>query len=544
MHSGFLLYLFFPLLTVLSACGSQQSDDSSVFRYNENAGISSLDPAFARGLESMWAVNQLFDGLVELDSNLQVIPLIATSWDITNGGKDYTFHLRDDVYFHTDILFGPDSTRRVTAHDFVYSFNRIMDPEVASPGQWVFTQVDFTNDSGFVAINDNTFRIRLKTTFPPFLSMLSMQYCNVVPHEAIEHYGRDFRSNPIGTGPFRKAFWIENVSLIFHKNLGFWDSDGAQMPLPYLDAVRIDFVKDMSSEYLGLLKGQYDFMSGIHPAFKDELLTPNGDLDPSFRDKLRFQRTPFIKTDYIGILVDDSLALSASHPLHDVRIRQALNYGLDRAEMVKFLRNNSVFPATHGFIPKGLPGYDEARDYGYSYNPEKAAALLKEAGYENGAGLQEISLSTTADYVDLCEYMQHAYGKLGIKIAIDILPTSTQREYVSKSKVIAFRKSWLADYADAENFLGLFYSENFCPQGPNYTHFASAEFDSLFVQARQTTNEFERADMYARMDSIVMAHAPIIPLFYDQVSHFVRHEVSGLQTNAINMLDLKRVRKN
>jgi oligopeptide transport system substrate-binding protein len=543
MRSGFLLYLFFPLLSILSACGSQSQDESSVFRYNENAGISSLDPAFARGLESMWAVNQLFDGLVELDSNLQVIPLIATSWDITNGGKDYTFHLRDDVYFHTDILFGPDSTRRVTAHDFVYSFNRIMDPEVASPGQWVFTQVDFTNDSGFVALDDNTFRIRLKTTFPPFLSMLSMQYCNVLPHEAIEHYGRDFRSNPIGSGPFRKAFWIENVSLIFHKNLGFWESDGAQMPLPYLDAIRIDFVKDMSSEYLGLLKGQYDFMSGIHPAFKDELLTPNGDLDPSFRDKLRFQKTPFIKTDYIGILVDDSLPLSVNHPLHDVRIRQALNYGLDRAEMVKFLRNNSVFPATHGFIPKGLPGYDEARDYGYSYNPEKAAALLKEAGYENGVGLEEISLSTTADYVDLCEYMQHAYGKLGIKISIDILPTSTQREYVSKSKVIAFRKSWLADYADAENFLGLFYSENFCPQGPNYTHFASAEFDSLFVQARQTTDDVERADMYAQMDSIVMTEAPIIPLFYDQVSHFVRHEVSGLQTNAINMLDLKRVRK-
>ena len=144
MRSGFLLYILFYSLIFLSACGSKTSDNSSVFRYNENAGITSLDPAFARGLENMWAVNQLFDGLVELDSNLQVAPLIASSWEISNGGKDYTFHLRDDVYFHTNILFGTDSTRKVNAHDFVYSFNRIVDEEIASPGQWVFNQVDFS----------------------------------------------------------------------------------------------------------------------------------------------------------------------------------------------------------------------------------------------------------------------------------------------------------------------------------------------------------------------------------------------------------------
>ncbi|MCB0761186.1 MAG: ABC transporter substrate-binding protein [Flavobacteriales bacterium] len=535
--------LFIFVSAFLWSCGSHQQDSLNVFRYNESAGISSLDPAFTRNLENIWAVNQLFDGLVELDSNMSVVPLIAQSWDILNDGTEYIFHLRPNVYFHSDPCFGADSTRAVTAHDFVYSFGRIVDPVVASPGKWVFNLVDTSRYGGFHASNDSTFHVYLREAFPPFLGMLSMQYCDVVPKEAIDTYGRDFRSHPVGTGPFRFAFWIENVALIYHRNAHFWQRDGQGSALPYLDAVRIDFVKDMTGEYLGLLKGDYDFMSGIHPAFKDELLTPDGTLSPSFQEHIRFQRTPFLKTDYIGILVDDTLPLSTESPLYNVLVRRALNYGFDRKEMVRYLRNNSVFPAEGGFIPRGLPGYNEHGNYGYTYDPEKAAALLKEAGFPGGQGLPPLVLTTTADYVDLCEYMQHAYGKLGLQVNIDVLPSSTHREYVSKSKVNLFRKSWLADYADAENFLGLFFSPNFCPDGPNYTHFHSASFDSLFVRARKENDWRTRVALYQQLDSLVMEQAPVIPLFYDQVSHFVRKEVSGLSTNPINLLDLKTVRK-
>jgi len=489
----------------------------------------------------MWACNQLFDGLLSLDSNLQIIPCIAKSFEINESGDIYRFILRSDVYFHDNDCFPNGKGRKVLASDFVYSFNRIMNSKTASPGSWVFEKV--IDDSGFQSVNDSIFEIRLSQAFPAFSGLLTTQYCNVVPEEAIQKYGQDFRAHPVGTGPFKFAFWMEDVSLVFHKNPNYWEKDASGNALPYLDAVKIDFVRDMNAEYLGLLKGDYDFMSGIHQAYKDELLDSEGNLAEAFQDKIRYQRIAFIKTDYVGILVDPEIPLSAESQLQDVRLRKALNWGLDRRKMVKFLRNNSVYAAESGFVPPGLPGFSNELNYGYSYDPELSKKLMAEAGFPDGKGLEPITLATTADYVDLCEFMQHEWQKIGFQINIDILPGGTHREVVAKSQVLMFRKSWLADYADAGNFLGLFHSSNFCPSGPNYTHFSNPEFDRIFDLASSETNDSLRFAMYRQLDSLVTDFAPVIPLYYDQVSHFVRKEISGLETNAVNMLDLRTVKK-
>ncbi len=213
------LFLTYLAVTYLHlACSRKHhSDNKSVFYYNESNGITSLDPAFSRDIEVMWATHQLFDGLVELDDSMQVIPCIAHSWEISDDGMTYTFHLRDSVYFHPSPLFTDSTHRKVVASDFVYTFNRLLDKSLASPAVWIFKYVDFKNHSGFEAINDSTLNIYLTQPFQPFLGILAMQYCNVVPHEVVDHYGPDFRSHPIGTGPFRFAFWYEQVALVFHK---------------------------------------------------------------------------------------------------------------------------------------------------------------------------------------------------------------------------------------------------------------------------------------------------------------------------------------
>lgn len=533
--------LFFVLLLFSSCRVNNERDNRKVFRYNESAGISSLDPIYTRSLENMWAVNQLFDGLVELDSSLKIVPLIAKKWEILDSGKTYIFTLRNQVFFHTNKDF--PKAREVVASDFVYSFNRILDPQWASPGKWIFNRVDIKNEGGFSAPNDSTFVIHLKEAFPPFLGMLSMQYCNVVPREAVEFYGKDFRSHPLGTGPFQFAFWYENIALVYHKNPNFWQRDTHGKSLPYLDAVKIDFVKDVSAEYLGLLKGNYDFISGIHNSYKDELLDPFGNLNPLYQAKIHFQRKPFIKTDYLGILVDTSLQIVKKSPLRNRLVRQAINLGINRKEMIKYLRNNAVFDAGHGFIPKGLPSYDESKDYGYHYDPQVAKELLNQAGYNANNQPPKIILSTTADYVDLCEYIQHNLEEIGLTVSIEVLPSSAHREGVSKSKITFFRKSWLADYVDAENFLGLFYSKNFAPNGPNYTHYSNPEFDHLFEKASKEINDQIRYDLYQQMDSIIMQDSPVIPLFYDQVSHFISNDIEYFETNPVNMLNLKNTVK-
>ncbi|NCP51184.1 MAG: ABC transporter substrate-binding protein, partial [Flavobacteriales bacterium] len=184
----------------------QKSTDNLVFRYNEHKNISSLDPAFSKDLADIWATNQLFNGLVQMDDKMQVLPSIAKDWTISEDALTYTFILRKDIFFHKHKLFGKDSTRTVKASDFEYSLNRLKDSKIASPGRWVLNKVE-----RYQAINDTLFEIHLQQPFPAFLGLLSMKYCSVVPKEIVEHYGSDFRANPIGTGPFKFKRWEENI---------------------------------------------------------------------------------------------------------------------------------------------------------------------------------------------------------------------------------------------------------------------------------------------------------------------------------------------
>ncbi|MEZ4799650.1 MAG: ABC transporter substrate-binding protein [Flavobacteriales bacterium] len=530
-------YLYLAVIAVVISCSKQGDNQSNVFYYNESNGITSLDPAFARDLEIMWATNQLFDGLVEFNAEMELVPVIAKSWTISEDGKKYSFIINNEVTFHHSEVFGPDSTRKVTAQDFVYSFNRIVDPKVASPGAWIFSQVDFQNENGFSAPNDSTFVIHLTQPFQPFLGMLSMQYCNVVPKEAIEKYGQDFRAHPIGTGPFQFAFWYENIALVFHKNNFYFQKDENGTPLPYLDAIKIDFVKEMSVEFQGLLLNKYDFISGIHPSFKDEILTSNGELDSTFSKSITFFKTPFIKTDYIGFYIDSA---SEEKTAKSSALRKAIELAIDKKEMVRYLRNNTVVPANQGFIPPSLLTSQQEVN---AYNLEMAKSLFEEAGVKANGQPLKIVMATTSDYTDLIEYIQHSLQKFNLDVEVQVMQGSTFRDATAKGQLPIFRKSWLADYPDPENFFSLFTSKNFCPAGPNYTHYFNTRFDSLYNEAIQIVNDSARTAVYQEMNSIIANDSPVIPIYYDQVSHFVSNRVQNWEINPINLIDLKKVKK-
>lgn len=409
--------------------------------------------------------------------------------------------------------------------------------EYLSENPATITDRSVAEDSPFTALNDSTVEIHLKEPFPPFLGLLGMKYCSVIPKEAIDKYGDDFRKNPVGTGPFSFHFWIENTRLVMLKNPRYFERDTHGDSLPYLDAVSVSFIPDKGAAYLDLLKGNFDFMSGLHTSYSDELLTPDGKLNPIYDDKLYLQRHPFLKTDYLGFMVGDS---SANDPWKNVLVRKAVNYAINREAMVRYLRNNVYTPGNGGFIPKGMPGYSESA--GYSYQPDSVQALLNRAGYPSGKGLPALRLSTTSDYVDICEFVQHQLGEFGFQVKVDVLPASVHRELSARGELEFFRKSWLADYPDDENFMALFYSPNEAPKGPNYTHFSDSDFDILYRKALETTDESKRTLYYLKMDSLVMAQAPIVPLYYDVVMRFVSLRVSGLDHNPMNVLDLTRVK--
>lgn len=534
------LCLSWVSLSIWAGCGAPFDEDLRVFRYNESANLNSLDPAAARTLEPMWVVDQIFDGLVELDVNLQVRPLVAESFAPSDSGRTWTFVLRTDVHFAACAeVPGLSEGRRVVADDVVYSLNRLRDPAVASAGRWILDPLDVHQaGEGIEAIGTDTVVFRLTEPFSPFLGLLATAYANIVPREAVEYYGPDFRSHPVGSGPFKLAWWMEDVACVLHKNPLYWEKDDRGAPLPYLDAVHISFVADLGAEYQGLLQGRYDFMSGLHPAYMEEILTEAGELQERHAAVMRMERMPFLKTDYIGFNLDETAG--EWKPWHDDRVRRALSLATDREGIARTLRRGTAVP-TSGFVPPAL--LPESQSSRPIQNLPKAQALLATVRNEHPSPWPPFVISTTPDYADLCAALQYQWQSLGIDVEVDVVSASTQRERVANGKADLFRKSWLADYPDAENFLSLFRTLNFAPGGPNYTHFSDAEFDAGMEQAVSMTSTPNRLMKYAELHQRVMSSMPVIPIFHDQVTHFLRNEVTGWEINAVNRLDLRRVQK-
>ena len=567
-HNFQLLILHCTLLILLfSSCGRDNShdEDLKIFKYNESAGILTLDPIYAKDLPHIWACNQIFNGLVAFDDEMNVVPAIAKSWNISDDGMTYTFVLRDDVYFHEDECFKPSgvsrqliansqqlTSRKVVAQDFVYSFNRVLDRKLNSSGSWIFANV-----YSFYALNDTILKIELTQPFPAFLGILSMTYASVVPKEAVDFYGAEFGRHPVGTGPFKYQYWKEGVKLVFRKNPNYFEKIGEER-LPYLDAVSISFIIDKQVAFMEFVKGKFDFMSGIDARYKDELLTRDGQLRQEYEDDIYLIREPYLNTEYLAFFLDENDTLGEERSL---ALRQAVSYSIDREKMLRYLRNGIGTPGNYGIIPVGLPGAWEqgtgdweqgvpfsspvpesrsrvpSQTIGYPYNPKKAEQLLK----DNDLLGYELKLYTTQDYIDIAKFVQSALTEVGLNCKVEEMMPAALREKRANGNLPFFRSSWVADYPDAENYLSLFTTNNFTPQGPNYTHYSNAKFDELYQKSLTCNDIEERARIYHAMDSLMMTEAPVVILFYDEVLRFVNKNVEGLGSNPTNMLNLKKV---
>ncbi|MDR0229533.1 MAG: ABC transporter substrate-binding protein [Flavobacteriaceae bacterium] len=507
----------------------RENDGKTVFRYNESANIQTLDPAFARSMAIIWPCNQLFNGLVQLDDSLQVHGDIAESWTISQDGKQYDFTLNTKVFFHKHINFGKDSTRTVVASDFEYSFKRLISSDLASPGAWIFQKVE-----NFETINDSVFRIVLKEPFPAFLGLLSMRYASVVPQEVVEDPKADFRSKPIGTGPFHFKFWEENVKLVLRKNEQYFEKDMHGVQLPYLDAVAITFLPDKQSAFLQFLQGNLDFISGLDPSYKDDIITADGQLQDKHHGKVTMITGPYLNTEYLGYNMESNSAVS------DIRIREAMNIGFDRIKLLVYLRSGMGEGNVGGMIPTGLGG---SFNVAAKYDPIKAKLLVDSYKKESKNNKVQITLSTNSSYLDIAEYLQREWQKIGIDLVVDVAPPATLRQGMASGKFDFFRGSWIADYPDAENYLSLFYSANKAPNGPNYTRFSNKQFNHLYEQAFREVSEEKRNTLYMQMDQIIAKEIPAIVLFYDKAVRFTHPTITGLGINPMNNLFLKKVRK-
>ncbi|HNZ72508.1 MAG TPA: ABC transporter substrate-binding protein, partial [Prolixibacteraceae bacterium] len=305
----------------------------------------------------------------------------------------------------------------------------------------------------------------------------------------------------------------------------------------YIDGIKVTQVDSKATEFLLFMQGDLDFMNGIDASFKDQVLSKKGILKDEYNGKIALQKHAYLNVEYLGFLIDDEK--NPQKILLNKKIRQAINYGFDRKKLVTYLRNNIGIAANAGIIPISLQGFDSSVVKGYSYQPELAKKLIEEVSTVSGK-LPTITLLSNDNYSDRCSFIASQLSNLGLDIKIEIMQPALLREQMSNSNAPFFWATWIADYPDAESYLTMFYGKNTAP--PNYTRFKNETFDRLYEQSLTESDEKTKIALYQQMDRIIIEEAPCVPLFYDEVMHFLNKRVSNWKTNSLNLLEIKEVK--
>ncbi len=472
-----------------------------------------LDPAKVRSIYDVSLVQQLFDGLVQFDSDLNVIPSLARSWTASHDGLTWTFYLRSGVTFHNG--------REVTAADFVYSFTRLMAPETESPRTWVFQRVrgaaaysagQARRIDGFQALDKHTLQVTLSKPYAPFISMLGMAQVKVVPREEVERLGDQFGRQPVGTGAFRFAQWTPGKTIALEANDDYFEGR------PYLKSI----------QYRVFAQGnRQDVLRAFEAGEVDDARIPAADLERLMGDaRFRFFRRPTLATLFLWMNAE-------SGPLSHRKVRQAITIGINRQFISQTIRKNR-FVQARGILPPGMPGYNpELEPYGF--DPERARQLLAEAGYPGGHGLPPIELwssSMSSTVVAEHKAIQNDLKQIGIRLDLHTAKnwTDFKARILGKRPGVMARMSWHADFPDPDNFLYvLFHSES----SDNYAHYHNVEVDRLLEKALSESDFINRLELYRQAETIIIADMPSINLVHYPFEYLLQPYIRGVVSNAL-----------
>lgn len=553
-------YILILTAIVANGCRKSEMNSSNTFRLNFPLGIETLEPVMSNSPQTIWVLMNVMEGLVAYNRQNEIIPQIAKSWEISEDGLTYTFYLKGNIRFHDDACFPDGKGRFVTSSDFKYCLERVNDPSSKTRGLWVFRdKIKGANNfyeykagksskvaegiSGILTPNDTTLIIKLAEPFAPFLSLLTMTYAFVYPKEAVDFYGNNFSVNPVGTGPFMFKEWQQDKQLLLSKNPAYHESDSAGKRLPYLDEVEITFTKSQETEFLDFLNGRYDYhepSSEIIDAITDE----KGKMIDAESKDYSLVKQPWLNTVYLIMVQNENLPAGKSSPfLNNKKLRQALNYAIDKERIVRYVLKNRGHAAYNGPLPVGMPGYDTAVK-GYRYNEQKAKELLSEAGFPDGKGLSlTLYISNDELQKNIAISIQEQMKDIGIDFKLEQMLQATLNTQQQQGELAFTRGNWGADYFDPENFLSLFYSKNIVPFGPNKTGYSNPEIDKLYEKSIKLTDFNERREIYNEMERIVIDDAAWVFLYYNQKHYLLRNNIKGFYLDGLNNLVLKYTAK-
>jgi peptide/nickel transport system substrate-binding protein/oligopeptide transport system substrate-binding protein len=486
---------------------------------------STLDPASVTDIYGRAVINQIFDGLVQFDANLNPIPAIAEFWEASRDGLTWTFILRRGVKFHHG--------REVTAQDVVYSFTRLL--RLRSPGPVTeifehiqgakpFMQGEMPHVEGLKATDRYSLQIVLEQPLAPFLPALGLTNAAIVPEEKLEPQDERFGHHPVGTGPFKFVRWKSKNEIVLEANDHYYEGR------PFLDRVvfKIFPGAELKKTFAEFLKGNLE-ETIIPSEEQDEVRT-----EVEYR-KFQRIRKPTLSLLYLGFN-------TRLKPFDDERVRQAFNYAVNTQAIVREITKRGSLPAT-GILPPGMAGYDPHLQ-GYSYQPAKAMQLLAEAGYPHGVGLPAIELwsvnkaQSTQD--ELAAY-QRDLANIGVKVDLRFASDwPTYKTMLEQGKLPMFRLLRLADIPDADNFL---FPMLHSTSKTNYTFYRNPRVDNLLEQSRKELDYTQRIAFYHEAQRIIVADAVLIPQHHSTLDYLYQPYVQGVEVSLLGkrFIPLKKI---
>jgi oligopeptide transport system substrate-binding protein len=504
-------------------CGGQAVDADFVFTIG--AEPETIDPSISSGQPAGRVIRNIFEGLVTNDPfELHAVPGVAESWETSSDGLTWTFHLREDAVW--------SDGKALTTHDFVYSWERLLNPKTAAryanmlypvANAEAYNRGDITDPSllGIEAIDDHTLVLTLHSPCAYLLQLLCFYTLYPVPRHVIEEHGESWikPENLVSNGAYLLTEWLLSQRLVFEKNPLYWDADN----------VHLDVAVGISTDNINATFNLY--MSGILD------WTDSGGVPlfvvPDLMKRPDFHVAPYFNTYFYRFNVTRA-------PFDDVRVRRAFFLGLNAKDITTYVMRAGQQPS-RSLVPPGLPGYTEARLP--ERNVEEARRLMAEAGYPGGEGFPDVEIlfNTSESHKHIAEVIQQQWkDALGVEVG---LVNQEWKVYLSTTEQLDYwiaRGGWIGDYLDPNTYLDLWLSEN----GNNRTGFADPGYDALINRAARTLDPVERMELLHEAEDWILNREQIILPIYTYVVQnlYDERDFEGLTPNLLNLIILKAVK--
>lgn len=553
------------VLAVSSSCGGSSENSTEdleakggkryggEFTFMTPEKISDLVPMYVGDIYNSRVVSQIYDPIMAYDPVTEsVVPGVAESFTKSDDAKVYTFKIRKGITFHEDDCFD-GKTEKLTAEDVKYTLDLACSGSKKNQIGHIFKlrivgaaefyeqttdgkEIPSEGVSGIKVLDDYTLQITLLNPSPGFDVILTNPNLGIVSKKAFKHYGDKIVDHAVGSGPFMlESNKGDNVRLV--RNPNYWKKDEFGNQLPFLSSVVVKYAKNKKSELLAFGKAETDLVLEIPVENIENILGSLKDAQEGKNIKHKVDGEASISMSYIAMACQ-------SDEFNDVRVRKALNKAIDRDAIIDDALEGEGWPAENGFVPK-MANYDNTAVNGHSYNVEAAQALMRSAGYPNGANFPTLDFYVNTKQGSgvhkMCIAIKNQLKKnLNINLEIKLCSLDERAAAIASGEAKIWRAGWVADFPDPENFLGLFYGRN-AGENMNPFNFESTEFDALFVEASREQDPEKREMLYQQCDQLLIDQAAVIPILTDDHVVMINARVRNFKASPLESLDLTSV---